>query len=164
MSACDFYFQVYFWRSAGSLFWSVTCLLPLTVLFVLFSHLSLLHPWLGLTGLIFRGALGYRQRWRSAPPPSSPTIFTANLAYSRLQNLSLNFTVIKALIWQPNINCNCCFCNDYACICFLLQCVVLYQNSHVTAWELLVCKFQIWIARETNLTANFSAMVKIMLC
>ena len=36
-------------------------------------------------------------------------------------------------------DCNCRFCDNYACTCFLHRCVVSHWNSYGTAWELPVC-------------------------
>ncbi|KAL8598596.1 hypothetical protein ACOMHN_013479 [Nucella lapillus] len=44
--------MVHFWRTAGSLFWSVTCLPPVTLLVILLSHISLLQPWMGLADFL----------------------------------------------------------------------------------------------------------------
>ncbi|KAK7485305.1 hypothetical protein BaRGS_00023404 [Batillaria attramentaria] len=44
--------EVYFWRSAGSLFWSILCLPPLTVIYVFLCNLSLLHPLSGFSGFL----------------------------------------------------------------------------------------------------------------
>ncbi|XP_076463263.1 nucleoporin NDC1-like [Babylonia areolata] len=44
--------EVHFWRTSGSLFWSVSCFPPVTVLFVLLSQISLLQPWMGLTDFL----------------------------------------------------------------------------------------------------------------
>ncbi|KAK7101167.1 hypothetical protein V1264_023998 [Littorina saxatilis] len=40
--------EVYFWRSAGSLFWSITCLPLITIFLVILSQFSFLHPWQAL--------------------------------------------------------------------------------------------------------------------
>ena len=40
-----------------------------------------------------------------------------------------------------NVQLNCCFCSNYACVCFLHWCVRFHQNSDGTAWELAVCKY-----------------------
>ena len=103
------------------------------------------------------------QRWRSRPPSFLLLIWLT-------PDCKIYFIIPQwSMLWSGSqiLNCNCCFCDDYACICYLHQPVVFHGseqpwNSWGTSSMQIYSKYGLqW---QKNPTMNLNEMVKITLC